>query len=359
MIQSYNNFKNYTNESVIILFNNTNLLTLCSNMSPKVTIIIAVYNCEKYIEACANSLFEQTLDNIEFIFVNDATHDDSIIILNSIIEEYSVRKPFVKIINMEKNSGVSNARRIGIENATGEYVIHADSDDWVDKDMYERLYCKAKETNADIVGCNFRHEFSDVKYDFHQQYGDTMEENISRLINGRIFPSLCTSLTRRSLIKENAVSFPEGLNMGEDLFFNLQLYLHAQKIVSMDWAPYHYRHTDSSSCIKRTRKSIDSDIAIAGKIEKLMREQNLYAKYENDIEYRKFFSKLPLIYDLRNEKLYKEWLSIYPETNKDIWKYEQIDWKLKFVLWLAANNMPSAAKAFQKLLDLQHKLRHL
>ena len=328
-------------------------------MQPKLSIIIAVYNCEKYIEACACSLFEQTLNDIEYIFVNDATPDNSISILKRTIEKYPNLKPLVKIINLEKNGGVSNARKTGIEHATGEYVIHTDSDDWVDLDMYERLYHKAKETNADIVGCNFLHEFTDIKYVFHQQYADTIEENISRLINGRIFPSLCTSLTRRSLIIDNGITFPEGLNMGEDLFFNLQLYLHANKIVSMDWAPYHYRHTDSSSCVQRTRNSIDSDIAIAGKIEEFMRERNQFAKYAKDIEFRKFFSKLPLIHDLNNESLYQEWLYIYPETNINIWRYKQIDWKRRCELWLAANNMLPAAKIFQRLLDLQHKIRHL
>lgn len=328
-------------------------------MKPKVSIIIAVYNCEKYIEVCARSLFEQTLDDIEYIFVNDATPDDSIIILNCVIEEFPARKPHIRIINLDKNGGVANARRIGLENATGEYVIHTDSDDWVDKDMYERLYQKAKETDADIVGCNFRHEFKDVQYVFHQQYADTIEENISRLINGKIFPSLCTSLTRRSIIAENDITFLKGLNMGEDLFFNLQIYLHVMKIVSINWAPYHYHHTDNSSCVQRSRKSIDSDIAIAGEIEKLMRKHKLYEKYAKDIEYRKFFSKQPLIHDLRNENLYKEWLSIYPETNKNIWRYEQIDWKRKCELWLAANKMLPAARLFKNILDIQYKIKHL
>ena len=326
---------------------------------PNLSVIITIFNSEKFINDCVRSLFEQTFNIIEFIFVNDATPDNSITTLESIIEEYPNRKPFVKIINSKMNGGVSNARRIGIANATGKYIIHCDSDDWVDKDMYERLYTKAEETDADIVGCDFRHEFENMQYNFHQQYADTVEENIRRLINGRIFPSLCTSLTRRSLIIENGISFPEGLNMGEDLFFNLQLYLHAKKIVSMDWAPYHYRHTDTSSCVQRTRQSIDSDIAIAGEIEKLMRERNLYDKYSKDIEYRKFFSKLPLIKDLKNERLYKEWLHIYPETNKSIWKYEQIDWKRKCELWLAANHMLPVAKVFLKLLGLQYRIRHL
>lgn len=328
-------------------------------MIPKVSIIIAVYNCEKYIEVCARSLFEQTLDDIEYIFINDATPDNSLRILEKAIEDYPNRKPLVKIINLKKNGGVSNARKIGIEYTTGEYVIHTDSDDWVDIDMYERLYYKAKETDADIVGCNFRHEFFDIQYDFCQQYANNMEENISRLINGKIFPSLCTSLTRRSLIIDNCISFPVGLNMGEDLFFNLQLYLHANKIVSLDWAPYHYRHTEDSSCVQRTRESIDSDIAIAGLIESIMKEQHLYERYVQDIRFRKFYSKLPLLHDLNDKKSYQEWLSIYPETNKQIWQYKHINWKQRLELWFAANNMLPAAKAFKHLLLWQHNLKHL
>ena len=328
-------------------------------MHPKVSVIVTVFKSEKYIKKSARSLFVQTLDEIEFIFVNDATPDNSILILMSLLKEYPLRQTYVKIINQETNGGVSNARHIGISHATGEYIIHADSDDWIDKDMYERLYQKAKETDADIVGCNFRHEFTDIQYDFHQQYSDSIEENIRKLINGKIFPSLCTSLTRRSLITDNNISFPVGLNMGEDLYFNLQLYLHANKVVSMDWAPYHYRHTEESSCVQRTRKSIDSDIAIAGMIERLMKEQNLYKKYAIEIEFRKFFSKLPLMVDLNDKNNYQDWLSIYPETNKNIWEYDQLDWKRKTELWLAAKNMLPMAKTFKQLLEFQHKIRHL
>lgn len=326
---------------------------------PKISTIITIYNCEKYIEQCIRSLLEQSLDNIEYVFINDATLDKSVTILYNIIEEYPNRKKNIKIIHLDKNGGVSNARHIGIKNATGEYIIHCDSDDWVDRDMYERLYNKAKDTDADIVGCNFRHEFYDTQYDFHQQYADTVEENISRLINGKIFPSLCTSLTRRSLIEENNISFPKDLNMGEDLYFNLQLYLHVNKIVGMDWAPYHYRHTEDSSCVQRTRKSIDSDISIARLIENLMKEQGLYNKYKKEIEFRKFFSKLPLMQDLNDKERCNDWLNIYPETNDNIWKYDQIDWKQKIILWFAVKRILPVAKVFQKLLELQHRIRHL
>lgn len=328
-------------------------------MAHNISIITPIYKSEKYIEECARSLFEQTLEDLEFIFVNDATPDNSIRILNKTIKEYPNRNNNIIIINLNNNKGVANARQIGINNATGEYIIHADSDDWVEPNMYERLFLKAKETDADIIGCNFQHEFSDIQYEFHQAYADTVEEDISHLINGKIFPSLCTSLTRRSLIEENNITFPKELNMGEDLFFNLQLYLHAKTIIGIKWAPYHYRHTEESSCVQRTKKSIDSDIAIAGLIEELMRRKGVYEKYAKDINYRKFYSKLPLLKDLNDTKLYQEWLHIYPETNKYIWHFSQIDWKQKLRAWFAANNMLPAAKAFQLLLEMQHRIRHL
>lgn len=322
-----------------------------------VSIIIPIYNRENTIEPCTRSLFEQTLDTIEYIFIDDGSKDLSIEVLKSTVDKYPKRKPWIKIISLPHNEGVAAARRIGIENATGKYIIHCDSDDWVDKDMYERLYLKAKESNADIVGCNFRHEYSDVQYDFHQQYTDNMEENIRRLINGKIFPSLCTSLTLKKLIFDNRLSFPVGLNMGEDLFFNLQLYIHAKKIVGIDWAPYHYQHTEDSSCVQRSKISIESDIAIASLIEKMMKENGLYDKYKEDIEYRKFFSKLPLATDLNNTVQCQEWIDIFPETNKNVWRYQQIDWKQRGLLWLVANNMLPIGRLLQHFIEFQHRLR--
>ena len=332
---------------------------MSNNSQALISVIVPIYNQEMYLGPCAHSLFKQTLDNIEYIFIDDGSEDHSIEVLDSVLKNYPEREHQVKKIILSHNKGVATVRQIGIENATGKYIIHCDSDDWINSDMYERLYLKAQETNADVVGCNFRHEFTDIQYDFNQQYADTIEENIRRLINGKIFPSLCTSLTRRNLIVKNAISFPKGLNMGEDLFFNLQIYLHAIKIVYIEWAPYHYRHTEESSCVQRTRKSIDSDIAIAGMIEKYMREQKVYEKYVNDIQYRKFFSKLPLIHDLNNKKMYNEWLNIYPETNKYIMRYDQIDWKQKTELWLAANKMLDIAKLFLLLIKFKHAIKDI
>ena len=109
------------------------------NQTPKVSMLIPIYGVEKFIERCAISLFEQTYQNIEYIFVNDCTKDDSINVLERVINRYPNRKPFVRIINHTQNKGLAGARNTAVANATGEFIMHVDSDDYVDETMYEDL----------------------------------------------------------------------------------------------------------------------------------------------------------------------------------------------------------------------------
>ena len=121
---------------------------------PKVSVIVPVYGVEKYIERCDRSLFEQTLEDIEFIFVDDCTPDKSIEILKNVLEDYPLRKKQVLIISHEKNMGLPIARQSGLKVASGDYIIHCDSDDWVDTTMYEKMYNKAIEDGSDVVVCD-------------------------------------------------------------------------------------------------------------------------------------------------------------------------------------------------------------
>jgi glycosyltransferase involved in cell wall biosynthesis len=326
-------------------------------MTPKVSVIVTIYNREKYIESCAISLFEQTMNDMEYIFVDDASTDKSLLLLEDVLKKFPHRKAYTKIIHLTKNGGVSNARQIGLLNATGEFVIHADSDDWVDNNMYEELYKKAIETKADIVGCNFIHEYSNSHYLHYQQYCNSKEENIRQLLRGAIHPSLCTSLARMSIIKDNDLSFPIGFNMGEDLLFNLKLYVYSNIIAFIDTAPYHYRHTEDSSSFDISIDSVNSGIKIAKMIESFMRTNKIYDYYSNDIEYRKFSMKSSLIWDLSDYEKYNLWLKIFPETHKLIWSFKQINWKLRLELWLASHHMYYIAKCLMKLLIWQHKVR--
>ena len=325
----------------------------------KVSVIVTIFNREKYLRDCVCSLFEQTLDNIEYIFVDDASSDNSLSILKDVVKQYTSRQKQVTIIEKAINGGRALARQTGIDNVSGEYVIHVDSDDWIDRDMLELLYTKAKETDADIVGCNVTHEYGNSQRIFKQSYSGDVEEDIRRLLNGKLFPSLCTSLTRTSLIKENHVTFQQGLDTGEDLLFNLHLYLHAHKVAGIESPSYHYRHTEDSGSFQHTEKSINSVIEVARRIETLMRETGNYEKYVDDIQFRKFSMKCALITDFNNKEYNNVWLKLFPETHRYIWSYKQFSWKRRVELWLAAHNMFFLARQFQRILRFQHHIRHL
>lgn len=207
--------------------------------TPKVSIVIPVYGVERYIERCARSLFEQTLDNIEYLFIDDCSPDKSIEVLGSVLEEYPQRKNRVVIHRMEQNSGQAAVRKWGMLHATGEYVIHCDSDDWVDKEMYRSMYEKGEKEDADIVICGYK-QGSEESYAEHrvQEFKDK-DSLLSAMIEHKTPVSLCNKLVKRSLIQNRDIVFPEH-NFGEDFALNIQLVYNARKIVSMPDLFYFY-----------------------------------------------------------------------------------------------------------------------
>ena len=128
---------------------------------PKVSIIIPVYKAEQYIDRCVRALFGQNLRDLEYIFVDDCSPDRSIDVMEQVLREYPDRQQQVKIIRHRRNMGVGQSRQDGIDEATGEYIIHCDPDDWVEPEMYYLMYDAACRTNADIVVCDYFENTSD------------------------------------------------------------------------------------------------------------------------------------------------------------------------------------------------------
>ena len=175
------------------------------NNSVKISVCIPVYGVEKYIERCARSLFEQTLkDGIEFIFVNDCTPDKSIEVLEKVLNEYPHRKDQVKIINHAQNCGLVSARKTSLEHAVGDYIVHCDSDDWCDPNLYEAMYNVAVENDADMVCCSHILEYESGKRIFVTvKKSASAGEYIQKHLQGNFF-SLCTKLCKRSIVfREN------------------------------------------------------------------------------------------------------------------------------------------------------------
>ncbi len=249
---------------------------------PKVTIITPIYNVEKYIERCAVSLFEQNFENIEYIFVNDCTPDNSVEVLEKIIEKYPNRKPNIKIIHHEENKGSGATRKTGIENATGKYTIQIDSDDWVELDMISALYNKAKETDADIVCCNMVREYSHKKEYFKTPQISSPTKFITEIIKNNIYSSLCTKLIKRILYTENNIYPPKEISLREDGWIVTRLLVFAKQIAYVDKTLYHYINYNQVSITTIISEKHYSDMKFyAETTEKFLKEHNLWEQNKN------------------------------------------------------------------------------
>ncbi|WP_144505530.1 glycosyltransferase [Bacillus mycoides] len=219
-------------------------------MSEKISIIVPVYNAEKYITQCIDSLLSQTLQECEFIFVNDGSKDNS----QGIIESFEKNDKRIRLIN-QKNQGVSIARNKGLYVARGEYIGFVDADDYIEKDMYEILYNTAKKDNCDAVISNFEEEMEGhkiiTKYSFPKDIvlkKDFIEQELLpyflRMDN---LNTAANKIYRNNIIKEKNITFPQNVELGEDGMFNIIFFSNVKKVKYIDYTGYHYREVKGSA----------------------------------------------------------------------------------------------------------------
>ena len=206
------------------------------------SIIIPVYNVEKYLPKCLDSLINQTYGDIEIICVNDGSIDNSLQVLN----EYAQKDARIKVINQE-NNGVSTARNVGIDNATGDYLLFVDADDWLDLKTCEILNNSISINCADLVSFN-------AVFIFNKNEVLGLPKNINSIINGEML-SICYS--KKFLVKYN-IKFPTNIKIAEDHIFKIQALINTDKIIVLeDYLYYIYNRENSSSKIKSV---VDDDI---------------------------------------------------------------------------------------------------
>ena len=219
-------------------------------MFPLISVIIPVYNAEKYLEECIKSLLSQSLYDCQFIFVNDGSNDNSV----DIIRSYIKKDKRITLIN-QKNQGVSEARNTGILNAKGEYIGFVDSDDYVDSDMYKVLYKDIKNEKCEVLISNFEEELNGNKYvrryslKENQVLDKTYIQNniVSFFIKDDSLNTVCNKLYKKSIIDEYNIRFPKGLPLGEDGIFNMIYFSKCNSCKYIDYTGYHYREVHGSA----------------------------------------------------------------------------------------------------------------
>lgn len=257
------------------------------NFIPKISVLIPVYNVEKYIERCIRSLIANSIINdCEVIIVNDCSPDNSMSIVRHVLGEFPELAENFKLHSHDFNRGLAAARNTALLQAHGKYIICVDSDDWVESDYLEALYTCAEENNADVVMCDLLKETLDGSEQIIER--KQSDNYVEDLLMGKIHGWLHEKLIKLSLIKENNIRWIEGLNMCEDLLLMTKVFYFAKKVIHLERVLYHYDCTNESSLTHSLNESkINQLINVVNEI-----EQVLPNTYIEAIKFRKSITKL-------------------------------------------------------------------
>ncbi|MCL2354999.1 MAG: glycosyltransferase [Oscillospiraceae bacterium] len=237
----------------------------------KISIIVPVYNTEKYLTECLNSLLSQTLQDIQIIIINDGSTDNS----QEIINNFQSTNPNKITALTKPNEGLSSARNYALPHVKGEYIGFVDSDDYIHKDMYQKMYNLAKTKNSDLVECDYYLEFP------NKTKIATNKNSNSPFTHGRVMA--CNKIYKTNLILKNNITFPESLKY-EDIEFYYKLLPHVKNYKALNTPLYHYVQRQNS--IINTQNENNKDIfSILNNILIFYKEKKLYTKHITELEY--------------------------------------------------------------------------
>ena len=290
----------------------------------KVSVIIAAYNIEKYIQRCIESVVNQSEREIEIIIVNDGSTDNTLNIINK-VNELDER---IIVIN-KKNQGLIEARKTGLKYANGEFILFLDGDDWLENNCIEELYKTANDKKADVVLYNAYMVYDDRKeiFDtFIEKFIDDIKKNpVKNLLLLNISPTIWSKFIKKSFLEENNIEFPQNISYAEDLAAVLNIFINKPKIVCNEKRFYNYYQRNDSISNKISSKVLEIDDAIQFIKEKLV-EMNIYYENKEEFEYT-VFRHLLISKILRFNYLYPERKKVfqqYKARNIDINKNKYI-----------------------------------
>lgn len=304
-----------------------------------VSILVPVYNVSSFIEKCVSSLMEQTYDDLEFIFVDDASQDNSIELLKRILLKYPLRRSNVHIINSDSNKGLATTRNIAIKAASGKYILHVDSDDWLEPDAVELLIAKAEKENADLVVSDFTEIHKNKSIVIHNGDTSTPHNYAKSLLRRKSLTYIIGKLIRRNTIIDNNLWAIDGINQGEDYLLIPKIAYFSNKVAKIDKPIYNYNRLNTSSY---TANVNDNAINTIIKVQDLLLD---------------FFSSIPEAKDfeetLKESCIYNKLTCLYsgPFTS-----YKRIAALYKDIHWRNMNLKPTQ-RFLLTLIDL--KLLHL
>lgn len=305
--------------------------------SKLVSYIIPIYNVSGYIEKSVGSLLEQSYSNIEYIFINDCSSDDSEIKLRRIIEEFPERRNKIKVITNEQNLGSATSRNIGLDTAQGEYVMFADSDDWISMDYVESMVRQIDSGNYDIVYCDYFESYNNHDNRISQTYGQDNIECIRAMLGRGMHGATWNKIYRRSFLLASKQRFIDGADLFEDVSWNIRLFACTKQISYLSQAFYHYVQYNSNSIIKSMASSEKKRSRAMQRIENVrvacdyLIALGFEEKLSKEMKEWKLMAKNDLIDDKDDSSL-QSWINTFPEADAAIIKCNKITWNYKLLL---------------------------
>lgn len=295
----------------------------------KLSIIIPCYNVENYVEKCINSLLQQTLNDIEIIVVNDGSKDNTLKILKKLVKENTN----IKLID-KKNAGVSAARNDALKIAKGEYIGFLDSDDWVEKDMFEKMYNKAIKENLDIVASDTNAVYPDKNIIIKSNISQTSTPQ-ELMLNA--YAVIWNKIYKKELL--DGITFKEGMTFCEDVLFLYMIYSRVNKVGAIDEALHYYLQREGSLTYTYDKKLYQLIDSLDNVVEFYKKEKKL-KKYHDEIEYSYvrylYATFIKRLAKTKNEEEFKKGISyVIKKVNETFPKYK----KNKYINTLKPKNI--------------------
>lgn len=306
------------------------------NTDPAVSVIIPVYGVEKYVRRCVETLMNQTLESVEFIFVDDCSKDRSMDIVREVVDRFPHREVF--FLRHNQNRGLPAARNTGMAIARGEYIYHCDSDDFLELTMLEKLWNAAREHDSDVVWCDWFLSFNANERYMSQIGAATGREALTLALNGSIKYNVWNKLIRRSLYTENGISFPDGFAMGEDMTI-IKLLACASKVFYVPDALYHYIKVNNGAMTQSySSHHLESLKHNVADTEHFLMDNVSDEALEKELAFFKLNTKLPFLIT-NNRQSYVRWNEWFSDANKWIWKNSSQPFRTKLIQWSASKKL--------------------
>lgn len=284
-------------------------------MTPKISIIIPVYNSEAFLSRCIESVLQQTFTNFELLLIDDGSSDNS----GKICDRYALEDKRIRVFH-KKNEGISITRNYGLKLAQGEYIGWVDSDDWIQIEMYEEMYNEIQKINADIVWCDFTFVYSDT-----QIYNSTINaySNKNKLFQAYFsqkYTLLMNTLTKKAIYDQYKVQCIEGRNYSEDFYTTTKLLYYSKKYSHINKSFYFYNKLNSNSittydplCKKNIEDKINNTLDVL-----LILSSKEKKQLEKFIYWRVLNYKRDIILNAKDKKDLHDYTRIAPQTKKYI-----------------------------------------